>query len=70
MEDGDPTDDEKLDPLVLDNLEVHCRAEVPHVDPASSPLDCILRPDRQESARALTESQGAYLSILLFSQDR
>ena len=40
------TDDEELDPLVFDNLEVNRRAEVAHVDPASSPLYRILRPRR------------------------
>ena len=38
------TDDEELDPLIFDNLEVNRRAEVAHIDPASSSLYHILRP--------------------------
>ena len=44
MTDDDLTDDEELDPLILDNLEVDRRAEITHVDPSSPPLDRILRP--------------------------
>ena len=38
------TDAEELDPLIFDNLEVNRRAEVAHIDPASSSLYRILRP--------------------------
>ena len=75
------TDDEELDPLVFDNLEVNSRTEVAHVDPTSSPLYRILRPDYDGDDDGNggddDDRQGAehshliaYLSILLFSQER
>ena len=71
------TDDEELDPLVFDNLEVNSRTEVAHVDPTSSPLYRILRPDDDGNGGDDDDRQAAehshliaYLSILLFSQER
>ena len=37
-------DHEELDPLVLDDLEVHGAGEVADVDPAGPPLDVVVRP--------------------------
>ena len=67
------TDDEELDPLVFDNLEVNSRTEVAHVDPTSSPLYRILRPDYDgddDGNGGDDDDRQAYLSILLFSQER
>ena len=73
------TNDEELDPLVFDNLEVNSRTEVAHVDPTSSSLYCILRPDYHrfemcelswvENDRCKRRKRS-HLSILLFSQER
>ena len=46
------TNNEELDPLVLDNLEVNRRAEVAHVDPPSSSLYRVLRPEKNEEIEA------------------
>ena len=33
---------QELDPLVLDNLEVYCRREISHIDPAGLALNVVV----------------------------
>ena len=67
------TDDEELDPLIFDNLEVNRRAEVAHIDPASSPLNrgAVSSEEKQIVTLSLNiDAASPHLNILLLSHER